>query len=164
MPFGGSYVQFRVKDGDDFRPGLYELHRLRRVLLFVSGDLVLVAIALVCVGPMGGLRSFWHGYGQVVRGGFALVMVGEPLVRSLFGLVRVSPAWAILGIVAAKMAAFNLLPLPPLTGGQILWNLVDWRGPLADRFHVVLAWVGIVTTLILYFGWLYAIVQVLIEG
>ena len=106
----------------------------------------------------------WYGFREVVRGGLAPVVTGAPLARSLFKLIRVSSSSTSLGTIAAKMAAFNLVPLLPLDGGQILWNLAQWRTRFSDRIGVGATFVGMIAVLILYAGWLYAFARVLIYG
>jgi membrane-associated protease RseP (regulator of RpoE activity) len=164
VPGLGTHVKFRVKGSDELSKGFNDLHPLHRILVIATGSLALVAVALACLGPMGGTRSIWHGFREVVRGGLAPVVTGAPLVRSLLQLIRVSPSSTSLGIVAAKMAAFNLLPLLPLDGGQILWNLAQWRARFSDRIAIGVTYVGLLAILILSCGWLYAIARVLIHG
>jgi len=62
------------------------------------------------------------------------------------------------------MAALNLLPLLPLDGGQILWNLAQWRTRFSDRIAFGVTYVSLPAILILSCGWLYAIARVLIYG
>ncbi|MFP2924798.1 hypothetical protein ACLESO_06190 [Pyxidicoccus sp. 3LG] len=88
-----------------------------------------VAIAMACLGASEGLHQFVHGFsvpfelsalpGRVERF-LALLQQGE--------LLR---AW---GLMSAKVAAINLLPLPILAGGQVL--LLPWR----NRYPV---WAGL---------------------
>jgi hypothetical protein len=88
---------------------------------------------MACLGAAEGLRQFLHGFtlpfelsalpGRIERL-VALLQHGE--------LLR---AW---GLVSAKMAAINLLPLPILAGGQFL--LLPWR----ERYPV---WAGLLNML-----------------
>ncbi|AEI68527.1 hypothetical protein [Corallococcus macrosporus] len=81
---------------------------------------VQVAIAMACLGPSEGLRHFVSGFalpfepsllpGRVER--FLALLQDGDLLR----------AW---GLMSAKLAALNLLPLPALAGGTFL--LLPWR-------------------------------------
>jgi membrane-associated protease RseP (regulator of RpoE activity) len=164
LPGLGGYVKFRVKAIDEFSKGFEDLHPLRRILVIAAGSLTIVAVLLVCLGPVNGTLSIWHGFREVVRGGLDPVAVGVPLVRSLFQLIRISPPSTSLGIIAAKMAAFNLLPLLGLDGGLILWNPAQWRVCFSDRIALGATTVGLVAVCILCCGWLHAIARVLIFG
>ena len=132
------------------------LNRLQQLSLPQHAAVILlpwavqVAIAMACLGTTEGLHQFVHGFtlpfelsalpGRVERF-LALLRNGE--------LLR---AW---GLMSAKMAAFNLLPLPMLAGGQVL--LLPWR----NRYPVwagllnmlsllaVLPWAGYVAYLVL---------------
>ena len=53
------------------------------------------------------------------------VCEGERLWRAFLALA-LAPA---VGVLAAKTVAFNLLPLPTLTGGRVLGTLLTWRRP-----------------------------------
>ena len=109
-----------------------------------------VAIAMACLGTSEGLHQFVHGVtlpfelsalpGRVER--FLAVLREGDLLR----------AW---GLMSAKMAALNLLPLPMLAGGQVL--LLPWRNAypvwagLLNLLSLlaVLPWAGYVVYLVL---------------
>ena len=90
--------------------------------------------------------------------------MGAPLVRSMFGVIGESPWFTSLGIVAAKLGAFNLLPLLPLDGGQIIWTAVEWRRKYPDRITFGATYLRLIGTLILTCSWLYAVARVLLDG
>ncbi len=164
VPLLGGHVKFRTKQIDEFSKGFDDLHRLRRVMIVAAGTAAVAVVALTCLGPIDGMRSIWHGFREVVRGGLHPLSIGTSLVRSLLKLIQARPYTTGLGIVAAKMAAFNLLPLLPLDGGQILWTLAAWRARFFERIYLGAAYVGYVATLILTCGWLLAIGDVLFFG
>jgi len=70
------------------------------------------------VGAVGGL--FHGGRGAQVSG-----PVG--IVRASAELLRVGPQWylELLGLISMSVALFNLLPLLPLDGGNILFSLIE---------------------------------------
>jgi membrane-associated protease RseP (regulator of RpoE activity) len=164
LPGPGGRVKLRGKGGDEFNTGFNDLHPMRRILIVAAGTLAVLAVASACLGPRAGIRSVGHGFRQVVRGGLAPEAIGAPLVRSMLHVIRTRPWRTGLGTIAAKMAALNLLPLLPLDGGQILWNLVQWRRRVSDRITFGVTYVGLLASLILCCGWLYAITRVLIAG
>lgn len=163
VPLGGR-VELRAKQSDEFNVSFHDLHPALRIGVFATGSLAIVAVAVACLGPIEGLHSVWRGFRQIFRGGMAPVAVGAPLVRSMFGVIGESPWFTSLGIVAAKLGAFNLLPLLPLDGGQIIWTAVEWRRKYPDRITFGATYLRLIGTLILTCSWLYAVARVLLDG
>lgn len=155
VPFG-AHVKFREKGIDESTKGWLDLHPLPRILIVASGCLTLFGISLVCLGPAHSLSSTWHGFGQIVRGGLNPSGVGARLVRSLLALVQRSPLSTILGIVAAKQTAANLLPWPPTDGAQVIVSLIQWRGLVGERIVLGANWIGVALHTCLMFAWAYA--------
>lgn len=67
---------------------------------------------------------------------------------------------AALGVLLAKLAAANLLPIPIVGGGAALIELLlpDSRPDIRDKIRVGLQHAGLVAVLALTLPWLYAIV------
>ena len=90
---------------------------------------VQVAIAMACLGAAEGFRQFLHG--------FALPFEISALpgrIERFVELLRNGEMLRAWGLISAKLAAINLLPMPSLAGGQFL--LLRWR----ERFPV---WAGL---------------------
>jgi membrane-associated protease RseP (regulator of RpoE activity) len=58
-----------------------------------------------------------------------------------------------LGVLAVKMAAANLLPLPPLNGGAIILTLLGWRKRLPEKAEIAATYVGLLASMILAGYW-----------
>ena len=110
---------------DDEGPprGFRALHPVARVGLLLGGWALPLLLAVVLLGPAHALASVGATYGQMVTG--LDVREGERLWRVFLALPLVPAA----GVLAAKTVAFNLLPLPTLTGGRVLDTLLTWRRP-----------------------------------
>lgn len=120
------------------------LHRLHVVLHMATILLpwaLLVGVAMACLGAGEGVRQFLTGftvpfqYSRLpgrIDGFVALLRDGE--------LLR---AW---GLVSAKVAAINLLPMPILAGGSLL--ALPWRHQ-RSRLPVWAAGLNFVTLLVL---------------
>lgn len=113
LPLGGSVVF----DDFDSQP------RATRVLLPLAGIAALAAVALA-LHPGSAAGSLAHGFAQVVTGGLAPLSTAQRLIdgAARFGALGFAP---LLGMLAAKCAALNLLPLTSMGGGQALLALVD---------------------------------------
>jgi hypothetical protein len=81
---------------------------------------VQVAIAMTCLGASEGLHQFVHGFTLP----FELSLLPGRVERFL-ALLRDGELLRAWGLLSAKLAALNLLPLPMLAGGQVL--LLPWR-------------------------------------
>ena len=149
LPLGG-YVRFQGADpGAPPEPGAFSwLSRPRRALIDVSGCLALCLVAVFLLGPA---RS-WHGFSSAFAQALQIVLhpaAASALVGRWCSLLA-GPAPLALGMLATKVAAFNLLPLPALNGWALLRDLVrapGWRGPreggFLDRWAPVLLLPGI---------------------
>ncbi|NMO21936.1 hypothetical protein HPC49_35425 [Pyxidicoccus fallax] len=109
-----------------------------------------VAIAMVCLGASEGLHQFVHGFTLP----FELSLLPNRVERFL-ALLRDGELLRAWGLVSAKLAAINLLPLPMLAGGQVL--LLPWRNAYPVwagllnllSLMAVLPWAGYVAYLVL---------------
>ncbi|MFP2912994.1 hypothetical protein ACLESD_49910 [Pyxidicoccus sp. 3LFB2] len=79
-----------------------------------------VAIAMTCLGASEGLHQFVRGFALP----FELSALPGRIER-LVELLRHGELLRAWGLMSAKLAAINLLPLPILAGGQFL--LLPWR-------------------------------------
>ena len=115
IPCGG-YVKLEIEDFNK-RP------LLSRLLVIASGPLIVLLIARVFLGTDGVLRHFVYGFPEIIRGAFSPYEHGVPLIRAFFRTFTES-AFLGYGILAAKFAAFNMLPLPALAGGRLLTEVL----------------------------------------
>jgi hypothetical protein len=93
----------------------------RLAILFAPWVLV---VAIGCLGPRHAATSFAHGVTQLL-----LVLDLTPLVRRFVALAAVNPVWVTVGLLFAKSAALNLLPVPGLAGGGLVLELMPRRRP-----------------------------------
>ena len=114
-------------------------NRLQQLSLPMHGAVILlpwvtqVFIAMACLGATEALHQFVHG--------FTLPFEFSALPRrieTLVALLRNGELLRAWGLMSAKLAALNLLPLPILAGGQFL--LLPWR----ERYPV---WAGLLNLL-----------------
>jgi hypothetical protein len=131
-------------------PGLNDLHPLERAFIAGSGCLTLIVLSALCLGPVAAIRSLGHGFVQLIP--FApwtpaWVPPGNELVGRFLALLRSGSFRVALGVLAARLAALNLLPLPPLNGGTIVLILLGWKkGPpakLQDFANQLGMWFGL---------------------
>jgi membrane-associated protease RseP (regulator of RpoE activity) len=161
VPLGG-YVRFPAGDekGQAWEGSFNALHPLRRVAVLSAGPLAILALSVACLGPTRALRSFGRAFTQVVPFVTALNpsgLSGRDLLRGLSAVLRYRTFPAAVGVASAKIAAFNLLPLAPLVGGQILATLLGWRKGLPEWLMTAWSFLGVVLALVIMGYWLYTI-------
>jgi membrane-associated protease RseP (regulator of RpoE activity) len=149
LPLGGAV------DFDDFE----SQPRAVRVLLPLAGvaSLAVVAFAL----HPSALSSMAHGFAQIVAGALGPTSHAQQLIggAARVGMLGFVP---LLGMLAAKLAAFNLMPLPAMNGGAALLALLDprpremprWKETLVQgsawlMVALALAWVVAIGTFLL---------------
>jgi membrane-associated protease RseP (regulator of RpoE activity) len=114
LPYGGS-VAFDVNDFD--KRSLFV-----RWMVVLSGPLAMLLFAAVLLKGSVAISEFGSGFFQIVSGTIEPLQRGTPLAGAFFG--RASESLVVgAGLLAAKFAAFNLLPIPPLAGGRLLTEL-----------------------------------------
>lgn len=150
LPFGGF-----VKFSEDFE----QIAIWKRILIALSGNAVLLATAMICLSFGVGFDKFLRGFWQIPLGAVSPFSVGKDLIAALVEFARQSSLVALLGVLAAKMAAFNLFPLGSLNGGFILQSLVKAVLPLpeiaVERYQVI----SLFVLLLVYLSFLVAAVN-----
>ncbi|MFM9925304.1 site-2 protease family protein [Variovorax sp. H27-G14] len=131
LPLGGSVVfkdtLAQTPSGDAADTGAADAfdHQPRavRVLLPLCGIAALAAVAFA-LHPGSAGASLANGFVQIVSGGLAPLSIAQQLIN---GATRVASLGflPLLGMLAAKCAALNLLPLASMGGGQALLALLD---------------------------------------
>lgn len=124
IPFGGF-----VKFNDNFQ----KVHPLKRMFVASSGCVLLLIVASVALGFSGAFHKFLSGFAQVLFVVLSPRSYGSQLLSSGYDFLKISPFLACLGLVASKMAAANMLPLPVLNGGDIILILAGWIKPIPER-------------------------------
>ena len=139
LPFGG-FVRFAGMDGEETgtETGFAKLSLVRRLLTMLSGAIFLLLLSAALLGLDQAWSAFSSGFGQFVHGALAPLTYGQIMLSRLSDLLTKQPADAALGALAAKMAAFNLLPIPTLNGGQALLEIVRPRFKDTNRLSRIM--------------------------
>jgi len=123
LPIGGA-VRFLHSVDDPVPEGAEHRALDRRPLLaqlatLLSGCAVLLALAVGLLGA-GGIAAFLALPAQLFGGAISPFGDAQALLHQAALGVQAAPFSAVLGVVAAKVAALNLLPLQLLNGGAAL--------------------------------------------
>lgn len=136
LVFAGSVV---LKDGgaeglegDAKRDAFDSQPRMTRLLIGCAGPFALLTLSLL-VSPFDGLGQVGSGFVQYVEGALSPFGQAQRLLRLAAEAAGGLDFVPLLGLVAAKAAAFNLLPLPGSNGGFLLQALFE-RTELARRW------------------------------
>lgn len=117
-PLPSASVELAGADVVDGKRVLYrDLSRAKRVAIVLAPWIVVLGIAIACIGVEPALRSFVRGFGQ-----FLWTADLTPHARRLIAIVQEAPVMAT-GILMAKLAAMNLLPFGGLAGGMLIAQL-----------------------------------------
>ncbi|OGU18627.1 MAG: hypothetical protein A2X85_17465 [Geobacteraceae bacterium GWF2_54_21] len=148
IPTGGS-----VKFGDSFQ----NIHPIKRVFISAAGCLGLLCLASISFGIPETFIKFQNGFGQVVYGAFSPRSIGSELLNELYSFLKVNSFFACVALIATKLAAANMLPVPILNGGDIVFTLVGWVKPIPSKIREYLSQAGLIFVLALLFCWFSAI-------
>lgn len=147
IPMGGS-VQF----GESFQ----SIHPIKRIFISIAGCLGLLVLAVATLGFQTAYTKFYTGFQQIIFGALSPLSFGSNLFFGLNSFMKVNTLFACIGVVAAKFAACNLLPLPVLNGGDILLSLIGLIKPIPTKIREYLQQVGLLIVLALMFIWVIA--------
>ncbi|MBZ4418999.1 hypothetical protein [Myxococcus sp. RHSTA-1-4] len=145
-----GFTEAQTAEGVPPKNRLQQLSLLMHAAVILLPWVVQVAIAMTCLGASEGLHQFVRGFTLP----FELSLLPGRVERFL-ALLRDGEFLRAWGLLSAKLAAINLLPLPLLAGGQVL--LLPWRNAYpvwAGLLHLlsmlaVLPWAGYVAYLVI---------------
>lgn len=114
LPTGGS-----VK----FAEGFQNLALPFKWLITLSGPFLVAISALIGLSFAALLPAFVSGFEQAIGGAISPVAYGAPLIQKFYREYVATSLFAAYGLLAIKLTAYNLLPIPGLNGGQLLTSL-----------------------------------------
>jgi hypothetical protein len=158
LPFSG-YAKFAdTTETPEADPATAFNHNpaMVRVAVLVMGCGSLILLAAMIPG-VAGVSEVIAGFRQVVVGAFGPTSTAQGYLQALLDRSTSQGFMVVLGVLAAKFAAFNLLPLPLLNGGQALLALVPTDPNVVPDWHLKLMQFSIMAILALLASWLYAI-------
>jgi membrane-associated protease RseP (regulator of RpoE activity) len=103
---------------------LSDLGRFARAFVYLGGCLATFGLAAALLGVSAASASSARACGQFVGGAWAPLSQGVANLQALVDLLRMASFPKCLGVVASKIAALNLMPVPSLNGFQVLSSLL----------------------------------------
>lgn len=94
-----------------------------QALIPLIGPAALVLVA-VLLQPATAVHEVLTGFRQIVAGAFAPMSTAQHYIQATYALALEAGFLPVFGLLAAKTAAFNLLPFPWTNGGQALLALL----------------------------------------
>jgi membrane-associated protease RseP (regulator of RpoE activity) len=126
----------------------------RRLLVVPSAAVGMLLVAGICLGPERALRDFGAGFEQALN-----VPLAPGRVRAFFALLQAEGFWMAMGVLATKLAVFNLLPLPPMSGFLLLSEGINrLRGKKPSEASSLFLW-GLLPTLALTASWIWGVYE-----
>ncbi len=119
IPLGG-YVQMDMREFPKKPVGT-------RCLVLLAGPVSTFVAAILCLGFSHPVTSFVSAYPQFFEAIWSPLFYVKPLIAGYLGHAATSPV-AGCGILAAKIAALNFLPMPTTPGGQFLMQFGNGMG------------------------------------
>jgi membrane-associated protease RseP (regulator of RpoE activity) len=121
-----------------------------RCIVTLAGPFAVFVSSLICLGFPHTSASFASAFPQLGESVLSPLSYGKGLIAVFLANAQASPI-AGYGILAAKSAALNFLPLPAMPGGRLLIELTEKRdaSPLAKLINYLGSLIGIVIVVIL---------------
>ncbi|WP_197341387.1 site-2 protease family protein [Ralstonia solanacearum] len=157
LPFGG-YVRLKDSRVEPFaeheRADALDTQPIHvQTALILSGSAYLLGVALTTL-RLDAVGAFADSFVQIVGGALSPTGYAQTLLSQAHQAISQLPFFALLGLVAAKTAAFNLLPFPNTNGGALLatlardtWLARVWPKQLTKALlfvylAVIVSWLG----------------------
>ena len=163
LPLGGHVQLARSDDGPKPPPAACAFDRQprwKRCLLPLTGPAALLALGCLTLGAAAG-PAFADAFGQIVGGALHPFGAAQAHLAAARAWLDGQPLPAVVGMVACKAAAYNLLPFIGSNGVQAVYGLLPASAAdsaLSRRLAPVLLGVA----LVLMGGWLLALAGALL--
>ncbi|WP_027482605.1 hypothetical protein [Deinococcus pimensis] len=154
VPVGG-YVTSRFPNGNAPAPFI-------AAVMNACGPLALLLLGALLIGWVDALGEFGRGFGQLFWGALMPRAHGAALVLGAADLVARGQVALVVGLLAVKMAALNLLPFTGSNGGALLESLLG--AGRSARVAGVLGAPQLALLAVLLVGWGVAIVLAVLTG
>ena len=163
IPTGGS-VAFPDLEGSQGKSDQgVGLSLAWRIMIIASGPIAVFLVACCCIGSEEAARSLFLGFPQILEGAFAPLSKGEALVGQAIDLFQREGFVITFGVMATKITASNLLPVPPANGGQLLMEVFGERFQKSN-VHLLITLVGIFCLTGIIISWCIAICGFVLDG
>jgi len=123
-----------------------------KMMVSFAGPLALILMSAACLRYDRAGAALFSGFAQLFQGALFPLSTGRTLVADYFRHHGGSVPEAY-GVLAAKLAAFNLLPIPPLNGGQIILASI----PADSRWFFRSSIIGFLLAFAMSLSWLVAL-------
>jgi membrane-associated protease RseP (regulator of RpoE activity) len=117
LPFSG-YVSFDSIEDFDAKPAW------QRSLVSLAGPCLTFLLSVALLGLLQAGHHFISGFSEMISGALSPLTRGTSLLHAFFELSRHSFTAAV-GVFAAKLTSYNLLPVPVMAGGRFLLELTS---------------------------------------
>jgi membrane-associated protease RseP (regulator of RpoE activity) len=160
IPIGGHVAFGRESDDDQGleQESLAESHPLVQTGVNLAGCLALLLLAGSLLGAERVATGLFPAAYNLIRGAVNPA-IARHLIEAAHGLVRSGEFVELFGLLALTIAAFNLLPAPPLDGGNIILALCSLRSPLSLSIRERVTKVGFLLLIIFYSLWLMSLLR-----
>ena len=135
-----------------------------RVSFHLAGHVPAFLIAVATLGLMGASESMCQTWAGLLRATWSPRGDGATVVGNYAALIITGELLTSLGVLSAVFCAVNLLPLPPLSGGMLLFELLGivCGRRVAERAYVLAGLVGLLAFLAIIGCWGVAVFTVLV--
>lgn len=160
FPLGGSVRMVHSSD-EDLPPKTISKWALNykpvwvQLVIASSGVIALISVAMA-INSEQALSYFYSGFSQFILGAVSPTGTAQEYFAQIHSFIVQAPFITILIAVMAKLAAFNLLPLPALNGGDMLMIIAKAGKPEVWWEEKVLNW-ALWPLLIIYVSWIIAL-------
>lgn len=148
LPFGGS-ISF--VDQEYFS----KMNVIKKIFVDLSGPMAILLSAAIIITISNSMVECVKGFEQIITGSFAPIELGTKRIKEFNNLIIRKDLLYYYAILCTKIAAFHLLPIPPLNGGRIILDLFPYLR--SEKRKIIAFNFGFLITMCLIIIWLYII-------
>ncbi|MBD2579098.1 site-2 protease family protein [Oscillatoria sp. FACHB-1406] len=128
------------------------LHPLERLLVTLSGAIVIFTICSLILTPQVAITALLSGFEQIIHSSFDSEY-GRALFLRVESLLDSQPIWVVMSILLTKFLSLNLLPILPFHGGAILKEIIRSLGRRNFEFSPFFVQLSCYLAIILILRW-----------
>jgi hypothetical protein len=126
---------------------------ISRLFIETSGPILILLSSILILSVLPATHQFTKGFQQIIVGSFSSVNVGVKLIDKCIIMLNSYSYFYCYAVLSTKLAAFNLLPIPPLNGGRFIIGFFH-----NIKRKIAITNFGFIFLLIIMIRWLYIII------
>jgi membrane-associated protease RseP (regulator of RpoE activity) len=148
IPTGGN-IKYNFED-------FLTRNLITRLLIVISGPFFILLSTIIILNVNISVIELIKGFEQIILGFISPINLGTKFIHSFNEFYSKNTLLLSYAILSTKIAAFNLLPIPPLSGGQFIVELFPIFKKI--KYRLIINNIGLIIGFILMAVWIFSFI------